>query len=270
MSKLKDHYGGWRPSLLPLSARLALTEAVTQNVTIKPQVDPRDITNTLRNNQWALGACTANATSKAFRYDTILDNKDCGPLSRFDIYWQERKREGTLGQGDTGAIGHDAYWAAVNVGYARETDWPYEWPGMTDDAECPNRIFDPATEPITATERTYKLTKPWAYVPQTRTAIKRVLSNNQTISFGFVVYESFESNQVAATGIVPMPTPGEQVLGGHETWIVGYLKDRPEYALVQNSWGDAWGDQGYFWLPWEFIEDRLIASDFATIERGIN
>lgn len=266
-TKLLHHYGGWRPSPYPVSALLA--EPVSAAITIKAEVDPREVTDTLRNNQWALGACTANATSKAFRYDTILDDNDCGPLSRFDIYWQERKREGTLGQGDTGAIGHDAYWAARNVGYAPESDWAYDWPGMTEGEPCPDKIFDPAIEPITSPERTYRLAKPWAYVPQTETAIKRVLSNNQTISFGFVVYESFESPEVASTGVVPMPAQGENILGGHETWIVGYLKSDPKYALVQNSWGDGWGMGGYFLLPWAYLEDRNLASDFATIERGV-
>lgn len=266
-TRLQHHYGGWRRS--GPNPTLELSQAVSAGVVIKPQVDPRSVTDGLRNNQWALGSCTANATSKAFRYDTILDDKDCGELSRFDIYWQERKREGSLGKGDTGAVGHDAYWAAVHVGYALEKDWPYTWPGMTEDEECPDSVFDPAVEPITTPERTYKLAKPWAYVPQTEEAIKRVLSNRQTISFGFTVYESFESQEVASTGIVPMPTPGEEILGGHETWIVGYLKSHPKYALVQNSWGDGWGMAGYFLIPWAYLTNPSLASDFATIERGV-
>jgi C1A family cysteine protease len=267
-TKLQHHYGGWRRS--GPNPTLELSEAVSAEVAIKLQVDPRAETNKLQNNQWALGACTANATSKAFRYDTILDGKDCGELSRFDIYWQEREREGTIGQGDTGAIGHDAYWAAVNVGYALEKDWPYTWPGMTENVECPNDIFDPSVEPITKPERTYKLSKPWAYVPQTETAIKRVLSNRQTISFGFVVYQSFESPEVASTGVVPIPKAGEEILGGHETWIVGYLEAHPNYALVQNSWGPAWGLDGYFLMPWKYLANATLTSDFATIERGVN
>lgn len=264
--KLDQHYGGWRRSL-PVS--LPTAEAVTAAVTVKPQVDPRSVTDGLRNSQWALGSCTANATSKAFRYDTILDDKDCGALSRFDIYWQEREREGALGRGDTGAIGHDAYWAASNMGFILEKDWPYTWPGMEQGEECPEDVFDPAAEPCTTVERTYKLTKSWAEVPQTETAIKQVLSNRQTISFGFTVYESFESAEVAKTGVVPMPKAGEQILGGHETWLVGYLKADPKYALVQNSWGAGWGMEGYFLIPWSFLTNRNLASDFCTIERGV-
>lgn len=261
--KLHQHYGGWRPSF---PHRLNVSLAVGSAVQVKAEVDPRAETDKLQNNQWALGSCTANATSKAFRYDTILDGKDCGDLSRLDIYWQERNREGSLGQGDTGAIGHDAYWAAKNVGFVLEKDWPYSWPGMEQNQAPADSVFDPAKEPVTDAERSYKLEKDWAEVPQNEGAIKQVLSNNQTISFGFVVYESFESASVAKTGVVPMPKAGERVLGGHETWLIGYLKASPTYALVQNSWG-RWGINGYFLMPWKYLTDRSLVSDLCTIER---
>ena len=58
------------------------------------------------------------------------------------------------------------------------------------------------------------------------------------------MYEAFESPDVAKTGIVPLPTRGEKVLGGHEVLLVGYLKDQPNYGLVRNSWGDWLGHRG--------------------------
>jgi hypothetical protein len=41
------------------------------------------------------------------------------------------------------------------------------------------------------------------------------LAEGYPFVLGFTVYESFESDTVAQTGIVPMPRSGEQVLGGH-------------------------------------------------------
>ena len=40
--------------------------------------------------------------------------------------------------------------------------------------------------------------------------------------FGFSVYSSFESPEVAATGVVPMPAPDESIVGGHAVMAVGY------------------------------------------------
>lgn len=58
--------------------------------------------------------------------------------------------------------------------------------------------------------------------------------------FGFTVYESFESEQVAQTGIVPMPAPGETVVGGHCVVAVGY-DDSKRTFIIRNSWGTGWG-----------------------------
>ena len=69
---------------------------------------------------------------------------------------------------------------------------------------------------------------------------------------GFVVYESLMTEQVADTGVMPIPKLGERQQGGHEVLCLGY--DLPKHlALIQNSWGDSWGQQGYFWMPFATI-----------------
>ncbi|MFZ0361446.1 MAG: C1 family peptidase [Terriglobales bacterium] len=69
---------------------------------------------------------------------------------------------------------------------------------------------------------------------------------------GFAVYESFMSDEVAETGIMPVPQVGEAEQGGHEVLCLGYDLGR-KLALVQNSWGAEWGRKGYFWMPFEVI-----------------
>jgi hypothetical protein len=69
---------------------------------------------------------------------------------------------------------------------------------------------------------------------------------------GFVVYESSMSDRVGETGIMPIPKPGEAQQGGHEVLCVGYSLTN-HMALIQNSWGDDWGQRGYFWMPLEVI-----------------
>ncbi len=72
------------------------------------------------------------------------------------------------------------------------------------------------------------------------------------VPVGFRVYESFMTQQVAETGIMPMPKPGEQQEGGHEVLCLGYNMAN-HMALMQNSWGERWGQRGYFWMPFEVI-----------------
>jgi C1A family cysteine protease len=78
------------------------------------------------------------------------------------------------------------------------------------------------------------------------------------VEIGFTVYDSFESDEVAKTGVMPMPLASESVLGGHEVLMVGYDVGatptlRPAgslpSALIQNSWGADWGIDGCFWMP---------------------
>ena len=82
--------------------------------------------------------------------------------------------------------------------------------------------------------------------------------------FGFTVYESFESQQVAQTGVMTMPAPKEKVVGGHAVLAVGY-DDASQRFIIRNSWGPGWGQKGYFTMPYAYITESNLADDFWTI-----
>jgi C1A family cysteine protease len=73
------------------------------------------------------------------------------------------------------------------------------------------------------------------------------------VAIGFTIYESFESDALAQTGIMTVPGAGEKVLGGHEVLCLGYDQTK-QLALIQNSWGDSWGQKGYFWMPFVVLD----------------
>ena len=82
--------------------------------------------------------------------------------------------------------------------------------------------------------------------------------------FGFSVYESFMSPEVAKTGKVPLPPRGEQLLGGHAVLAVGY-DDSIQSFIVRNSWGPKWGMKGYCTMPYGYLTDPQLARDFWAI-----
>lgn len=41
--------------------------------------------------------------------------------------------------------------------------------------------------------------------------------------------------------------------------------DIEEVFIIRNSWSDKWGDNGYFYMPYEYILNRNLASDFWVI-----
>lgn len=249
---------GWKPSLPGVLA----TAADTTSLKILDEVDPRPGMPAIFD-QGELGSCTANAAARCMQYDAMLDGKLTATdyLARLWIYWQERSLEGSLSQGDTGAMGHDAFIAAAQVGVPAEKDWPYVI-----------SRFNPKTPPAKARKDAkafYTLAKTVHVVPQNDTSVRQVLSNRQTIAFGFTVHESFEDESLWRDGKMPVPKRGEQVLGGHEILLCGYLRAQPDFYLCANSWGPDWMLGGYFLFPKAQLLKASVASDFRTIVRPL-
>lgn len=83
----------------------------------------------------------------------------------------------------------------------------------------------------------------------------------------FAVYDSFESPKVAKTGIMPVPKDYELLLGGHEVLCLGYDMGK-KHLIIQNSWGEKWGDKGYFYMPFAVANNPDLVSDLWTIHPG--
>lgn len=101
-------------------------------------------------------------------------------------------------------------------------------------------------------------------VQQTLGQLKGCIADGFPFVYGFTVYDSFESTQVANTGLVPLPADGDAVLGGHAVMAVGY-DDATRYFIIHNSWGTTWGDQGYFYMPYSYLTDTDLSADFWTV-----
>jgi C1A family cysteine protease len=86
------------------------------------------------------------------------------------------------------------------------------------------------------------------------------------VVFGISVYDSFESDVVAKTGVVPMPGANESNLGGHAICMVGYDNNKRLFKF-RNSWGSSWGDKGYGYLPYAYVLNGNLADDFWTIRK---
>jgi C1A family cysteine protease len=242
---------GWKPSPPDERDKVASPPDLIQN-----EVDLRLGPMPLVFDQGQLGSCTANAVAAALQFDASLDlaPKKARRRSRLDIYYGERALEGDLGQGDTGAVGRDGFKFAQQTGVLLERVWPYDIATFED---------APPVGP-----KRHKLTKSYAHPEQNQQVLQAILSNQQTIAFGFTAYESFESSGTASTGVVTMPRIDEAQVGGHEMLVCGYLSAEPDHALVRNSWGSDWGVGGYCLFPWKYLCDPNLASDLRTIVRA--
>ncbi len=203
-------------------------------------------------NQGALGSCTANAIAGAIQFDQMKQRLPVFVPSRLFIYYNERVIEHTV-RSDSGAQLRDGIKTVASVGACPEPEWPYN-------------IARFATKPPQRAYRDAKLDRAVSYlsIVQDVNQMKGCLASGYPFVFGFTVYQSFESATVARTGHAPMPQWGERPIGGHAVMAVGY-DDANEWFVVRNSWGKNWGMNGYFTLPYSYLIQPALSSDFWTI-----
>jgi C1A family cysteine protease len=215
--------------------------------------------------QGRIGSCTANAVGAAFEFDLTKQQLTDFMPSRLFIYYNERVMEGHAGF-DSGAQIRDGIKSVAKLGVCAESDWPYDdTPAQYDGGPFPPGARD-GQKPSDQCYKNALQNRATTYqrVTPTLDQMRGCLASGFPFVFGFTVYESFETKQVADTGIVPMPQPQEKVLGGHAVVAVGY-DDSSQRFIVRNSWGTSWGQSGYFTMPYPYLTDSSLSSDFWTI-----
>ena len=203
-------------------------------------------------NQGDLGSCTANALAAGVDFERRKQNLPFLSPSRLFIYYNERVIEDSVSS-DNGATLRDGMKTIAAQGVCAEPLWPYD----------PAKFADQPNAACYTVARQHRCLS-YQSVAQDLPQMKGCLASGYPILFGFTVYESFESASVAKTGKVPMPGSDEAVLGGHAVLAVGY-SDASQRFLVRNSWGPAWGINGYFTIPYTYLTNPDLADDFWTI-----
>ncbi len=202
--------------------------------------------------QGQLGTCTQNAGMTAAGFLVMkLTGKPDPLFSRLFGYYQTRKLEGTPESEDSGCFVRDVFKAMRRFGVCLESTWPYVESMFT--VEPPQRAYAEALDHRALT----------FYACPTLAAIKQSLADGYPVIGGFQCYSGIFSDGASKTGKVPMPKPGEASQGGHCVYFDGY-NDHTDELNFQQSWGKAWGDNGYGMLPQDMVRQKL-ATDFVTL-----
>lgn len=216
-------------------------------------------------NQGDIGSCTGNASAAAFEYlqlqelstktsgVEIFDPKQYTPVSRLFIYYNERKLNKQTSE-DAGATLRDSVLSLLYWGACKEISWSYK---------DSNAFVEPTKDSYDEASL-HKISKYYRFADLDH--VKHSLAAGFPVIIGISVYESFESEEVARTGYVPIPNPSEQCMGGHAVCVVGY-DDSRNVLIVRNSWGADWGDKGYFYLPYSFFQNPNLSDDWWTIRK---
>lgn len=215
--------------------------------------------------QGNLGSCTANAISAAIAYayykQSLTQQAQIAPAaqnpffiaSRLFIYYNERVMLNTVNS-DSGAILRDGIKSVNRKGAAKETTWPY----------IPQQFTTKPSQTAYQEAQNYQAIQYRRIDNTDLNAVKGCLAQGFPFVFGFTVYQSFMTQKVAQTGMMPMPSKGERVLGGHAVLGVGY-DDTTRTITVRNSWGPGWGDKGYFYMPYDYVTNPDLSVDYWTI-----
>jgi C1A family cysteine protease len=257
---IKRRYGlKWGGPVAPHIARFDLEKAggydpKITSVDLRPLFPPCF-------DQGQLGSCVDNACAGLICY--LQATEKLSPQfmpSRLYLYYYARSIMGSQYiMQDSGSTVQNGV-QSMQHGFCSEKSWPYSdnaiqfrlkpWPWCDSSAK---------QHQIVGSD--------YQSVPQDLNSFRAALQARNPILIGISVYDSFESQTVAQTGIVPIPnTSTEQLLGGHCLLIVGY-DDSKQWFIVRNSWGSgsAWGDNGYCYIPYGYIMNPSLSSDFWCV-----
>jgi C1A family cysteine protease len=204
--------------------------------------------------QGELGSCTTHAITGALRYLRIKAGKRDVPLARLQLYFDERKTEGTIGE-DAGAEIRNGIKCAARYGVAPEQLWPYDPARFK---HCPPASVYAAAQDWQALS--------YERVPVSTAAIKAAIAQGLPVVIGVSLYDSFDGRLVEQSGMVPMPDlKREQMTGGHCMLVVGYGQHEGTFT-VRNSWADDWGDRGDCYMPEAYLGSTKFGSDYWVIK----
>jgi len=189
---------GWKPDVPDQRDYLyKLVRPVGE--TLPPRVDLREWVGEILD-QGQLGSCTAHALAEAHMFvqrQQAMRNalQQLFLPSRLFIYYNERAMEGSI-DSDSGAAIRDGIKSLISQGACPEALWDYD------------RDFriKPSTQAYQEAEK--HVVQQYLRVTHLQ-SLKHSIFTGWPVVFGFAVYQSFESNEVARTGVVPIPEAHE-------------------------------------------------------------
>ena len=191
------------------------------------------------------GSSTGFAVAAALEYQIHKSLGQAVRLSPRFLYNSAREREHT-GTQDAGALLSDVVLIAKEKGVVAESVWPYVAGQYA--SHPPSGIENAKHYQATKTVHLSNLAE-----------IKTALANGPVVA-GITIYQSF--TQTKSEGLVPMPHPSENALGGYPICVVGY-DDQKKLLKFESSWGSGWGEHGYGYISYDYADKYLSTDNWA-------
>ena len=197
--------------------------------------------------------CVSQGTSNlisALDYDTKYLNYT---PSRMYIYYNARAIDGSEYFDEETSI-RNAMKSLSKNSFLSEESYKY----------IPQNVFmPPPLEVIQEAKQNKVYIQCYKNIDNTEYNLKYVLSQNNIIIFGAMLYESFTNLDKD----YKCPDPdisNEKLLGGHCMLICGF-SNKTNYFTVCNSWSSNWGDGEIYYMSYKYICSDLCA-DFWIVD----
>lgn len=215
----------------------------------KEIIDLRDNFNEVYD-QGKISSCSANSLCSIFEYD---NKKFRG--SRLFLYYNERLLINETHK-DEGAYIEDGIKVLKTYGICNEKYWEYK---------IENVFKEPDKEAYENARNNFIIE---AFTIENKIEIiKYWLIRNEPISLGIAIYSNFMTLEASKTGIIGIPNETDKYMGGHAVIICGY-NEKEKRFILRNSWGDYWGDKGYFYLPYDYIVKYKLCGELWIITKS--
>jgi C1A family cysteine protease len=250
-------------------------------------------------NQGELNACTSHAVISMLEF---LIRQDGGPqinLSRMFLYRLTRRMLGWTG--DTGAYLRKTIKALRFFGCPPEADWPYDASLLDAEPDAYHYAYAQNFRNISFArldgygKMPVRHGEHKAYDSRgeaTLQLLKQMLCAGLPAAIGFPLYSSL--NEMKDDFVIPFPNCGhrdgnscqdkengrgkaeDKLISGHAVLCVGYDdtidsgQEKPGAVIIRNSWGSGWGDYGYAFLPYRYIEEGLAVDCWTIVDENIS
>ncbi len=134
-----------------------------------------------------------------------------------------------------------------------------KWLSMSPDNET---IYVPPSSDAITEAGDYKMVRAFQFKAYDRDVIKECLLKKLPViigvdvNWGFMKCYKTSFSRLSDSSLIWNRMDGSPKKGGHALLICGYA-DSINAFLVLNSWGTKWGNQGYIWIDYDFLDTVL-------------
>lgn len=219
-------------------------------------------------NQLETNSCAANAAVALMEYFERDSTGHYVDHSRLFLYKVSRRLANLVG--DIGTTVRATMGGMAIFGVPPEQYWPFDVSRVDDEPPAFCYAFAQSFQALTY----FRLDTVGTTNDELLDRVLTTLEAGIPCMFGFT---TFPALMHPPDGRIAYPSPVDVTGGGHAVLAVGYdttmeithpvTNERTTGAIeIRNSWGSAWGENGYGWLPFKYITNGLAVDWWSLVK----